>query len=163
MRSGEIVVFGSAALAFRLPDAPATRDVDIWCSPAEAGKTIEALMGELSWYHDRNGSYVEVWGPETFRAPSDWRARAREFTDDQLPDLRLIVPHPHDILFAKLERWEDQDRDHARRILSAYPLRIAQAGTLDARMPYRDGTITDPGRIQAYDVHYRALLSLLPV
>lgn len=53
LKEGEIVVFGSAALAFWMPEAPATRDVDLWCTPAERGAMVEALMGELSWYHDR--------------------------------------------------------------------------------------------------------------
>jgi hypothetical protein len=69
MRQGELVIFGSGALAFWLSAPPASRDVDLWCSPPERADVLSALMGELSWYHDRHGAYVEMWGPETFAAP----------------------------------------------------------------------------------------------
>lgn len=66
---GELVVFGSAALAYWLADPPHSRDVDLWCEPPERGEPVAALMGELSWYHQRHSAYVEVWAPETFAAP----------------------------------------------------------------------------------------------
>lgn len=69
IREGDIIVFGSAALAFYLPDAPRTRDVDLWCEPAVRGEAVAALMGEGSWYHDRHGAYVEVWGQRPSRPP----------------------------------------------------------------------------------------------
>ena len=46
---GEIVVFGSGALAMWLADPPASRDVDIWVDPPERGEIVEAVMGEMSW------------------------------------------------------------------------------------------------------------------
>lgn len=161
MREGEIVLFGSAALCFWLPQAPRTRDIDLWCEPAERGQAVEALMGELSWYHDRHGAYVEVWGPETFAAPTDWRSRARLFTEEEVPGVRLVVPHPHDILLAKVERWEPADKEHARRILAAFPLDAARLLDLDANMPYRGGRITDPRRVAAYLVHFEELLRMV--
>jgi hypothetical protein len=159
---GELVVFCSAALAFWLDDPPSTRDVDLWCDPPERGHAVEALMGELSWYHERHQAYVEVWAPETFAAPEDWRERARQPTEASVPAVRLVVPHPHDVLFAKLERWEEADRDHAVRILAAFPLRADRAAALDARMPHRGGRITDPHRQAAYAAHFRRLCAMLP-
>lgn len=58
---GELVVFGSAALAFWLGDPPQSRDVDVWTTPPEKGEAIEALMGELSWYHEKFSIHAEVW------------------------------------------------------------------------------------------------------
>lgn len=161
IREGEIVVFGGAALAFRLADAPATRDVDVWCDPRERGDLVEALMGELSWYHDRHGAYVEVWAPETFAAPTDWRSRALVLTDPDVPGVRLVVPHPHDVLVAKVERWESADRDHARRILADFPMDRARLDALDAGTPYRQGRIADPGRVAAYLAHLAELRASL--
>ena len=161
IREGELVLFGSAALAFWLPEAPRTRDVDLWCDPAERGAAVTALMGELSWYHDRHGAYVEVWGPETFAAPSDWRRRARILTEEDAPGVRLVVPHPHDVMLAKVERWDPSDVDHARRILRVYPLTTAALLDLDERMPYRDGRIVDPRRREAYEINLGKLLLLV--
>lgn len=163
IREGDLIVFGSAALAFWLPDAPTTRDVDVWCEPPERGDAVEALMGELSWYHDQHGAYIEVWGPETFAAPADWRDRARVLTEERVPQLRLIVPHPHDVLFAKLERWEEPDREHARRILASFPMPHSRAMELDRQMPYRGGRITDERRIHRYEVHFNELLAMVGV
>lgn len=122
IREGELVVFGSASLALWLEDdAPRTRDVDVWCEPSEHGEAVEALMGELSWYHERHDAYVEVWGPETFAAPPDWRSRAKSLHDDAVPGVRLVVPHPHDVVIAKLARWSSSDRDHAERVRAWRP------------------------------------------
>lgn len=75
LQRGELIVFGSSALAFWLADPPISRDVDLWCDPPDRGAIVEALMGELSWYHKRHGAYVEVWAPETFAAPAPTRSR----------------------------------------------------------------------------------------
>lgn len=158
---GEIVVFGSAALAFSLPDAPRTRDVDIWCEPRERGDLLEALMGEVSWYQKKHGAYLEVWGPETFAAPADWRSRAKTLTEDAAPGVRLVVPHPHDVLLAKLERWEPADRAHARLILAHLPLSRVALAALVERAPYRDGRIDAPERVFRFDAHLGELEGML--
>lgn len=49
LQRGELIVFGSSALAFWLTDAPRSREVDVWCEPPERGEVVQALMGELSW------------------------------------------------------------------------------------------------------------------
>lgn len=159
LKHGEIVVFGSAALAFSLPEPPHTHDIDVWCDDPQRGDLITAVMGELSWYHERHGTYVEVWGPETFAAPEGWRERARVLTDASIPDVRLVVPHPHDVMLAKVERWESGDQDHARRVLEAVPLSATLARALADRSPYRRGRITDARRCAAFEAHLVALLA----
>lgn len=137
VREGEIVVFGSAALALWLRDAPRTRDVDVWCDPPEKGDVIVALMGEQSWYHRTHGAYVEVWAPETFAAPEGWRNRARIVTHRDLPEVRLVIPHPHDVILSKLERFEAKDREHFDRVLEEFPLTSAELERLAATCPQR--------------------------
>lgn len=150
LRRGELVVFGSSALAFWLAEAPRSRDVDVWCDPPERGDAVEALMGELSWYHERHGVYVEVWSPETFRAPSGWRSRALVHRPDESPEVTLLVPHPHDVLLAKLERMTESDVEHARRILAEFPLPREELRALAAESPYRSGGIEDPERLARF-------------
>lgn len=161
VRDGNIIVFGSAALAFRLPNAPKTRDVDLWCEPPERGDIVTVFMGELSWYSEKHGTYVEVWGPETFAAPQKWRSRAQVLTNDDAPLVRLIIPHPHDILLAKLERWEPQDRTHASLILAAFPLSAQALGALVFESPYRAGRITDAERLMRFEAHLKELTTML--
>jgi hypothetical protein len=148
---GEIVVFGSAALALWLRDPPASRDVDLLCEPAEKGEILTAMMGELSWYHDRHGVFVEVWAEETFAAPEGWRERARLVRHQDLPRVRLLVPHPHDVLVSKLERLETKDREHVRRILAEYPLGRDAFEALVECAPHRRGRIADEERIRRFE------------
>jgi hypothetical protein len=150
VRRGELVVFGSGALAFWLHAAPRSRDVDLWCDPPERGEVVESLMGELSWYHDRHGVYVEVWGPETFAAPAGWPDRARRLTSEAAPGVTLVVPHPHDVLLAKLERLDPSDLDHARRILAEFPLSPERLGELSREAPYETGRIVEEDRIARF-------------
>jgi hypothetical protein len=159
--AGEIVVFGSAALAFWLSDPPMSRDVDVWVLPSDRGELVEALMGELSWYHDKHAAYVEVWAPETFAAPTDWRDRARSMSHDDFPDVSLVIPHPHDVLFAKLERMESKDLDHAERILVEFPLSGSAAQTLAGTSPHRNGGVVEPERIERFEHGLTRLLAML--
>lgn len=150
LQRGELVVFGSSALAFWLADAPRSRDVDVWIDPPERGEIVEALMGELSWYHDRHGVYVEVWAPETFAAPEDWRSRARTHTVPTSPEVTLLLPHPHDVLLSKLERMTEADAEHARRILKEFPLSEETLEKLAAASPHLNGRIDDPERVSRF-------------
>lgn len=161
LKEGDLVVFGSAALALSLPDPPRTRDVDVWCVPSDRGDLLVALMGELSWYQEKHGVYLEVWAPETFCAPYNWRSRARVLQEESFPAVRLIVPHPHDLLLAKLERWESGDRVHARLILSTFPMDLRRLAHLVAESPYRIGMIQDSSRIAAFDSHLKELEAML--
>lgn len=153
IREGEIVVFGSAALAYWLPDAPESRDVDLYILPEDRGSVVQALMGEVSWYHERHGTYVEVWAPETFAAPTQWRSRARALEAPETPGVRVLVPHPHDVLMSKLERYEATDRSHIRLIAETFPISMEEVESLAAEMPHRMGLIADPQRSAAFEHH----------
>lgn len=107
-------------------------------------------MGELSWYHERHAAYVEVWRPETFSGPADWRRRARSEQLATAPEVVVVVPHPHDLLFSKLERFDENDRDHIRRILREFPLSVEELRSLAESMPHQTGSITDPDRVARF-------------
>lgn len=161
VKSGELVVFGSASLAFWLANAPTSRDVDLWVVPPERGDAVEALMGEPSWYHERHDAYVEVLGAETFSGPRAWRSRALTLTPPEAPGVRIVVPHPHDVLISKLERYAPHDRDHVRRILDEAPLDRAGLDALAAESPYRSGD-EPPASVAAFELHLTELLAELP-
>lgn len=153
VKVGEIVVFGSGALAYWLQDAPSSNDVDLLVSPPDRAEMVEALMGELSWYHERHGVYVEVPPASVFAAPGGWRERARRLDVPEHAGVTLVVPHPHDVLLSKLERFHDADRDHARRILTELPLSLERLDALADGSPYRQGEIVDEHRIAAFEHH----------
>jgi hypothetical protein len=138
---GEIVVFGSAALAFWMQSPPRSKDVDIWCEPAENGHVVVALMGELSWYHDKHGLFVVVWAPVTFAAPNDWRDRSKVLSMAEHPNVSVRLPRPHDVAMAKLERMEVKDREHVRAILAEFPMDDDRLEHLVRAMPHRQGSL----------------------
>ena len=159
MAKGELIVFGSSALAFWMKAPPRSKDVDIWCIPAEKGHAIEALMGELSWYHEKHGMFVEVWGPETFAAPADWRERSKRLllTENRL--VSVILPHPHDVMLAKLERMDVKDREHVRGILAEYPIGDLELDRLVGQMPHRRGPVA-PDRLVRFEAGLAELLAI---
>jgi hypothetical protein len=157
---GELVVFGSSALAFWMVSPPASRDVDVWCLPADRGHAVQALMGELSWYHDKHGIFAEVWAPETFAAPTRWRDRARTVVLDEHPRVRVVLPHPHDVLMS-LERMEVKDREHVRAILGEFPLDRGHLDALVREMPHRLGLIRAADRIARFEAGLTELQSML--
>lgn len=161
VREGEIVIFSSAALSYWLQDAPASRDVDLWVTPPERGDPIEALMGEMSWYHQKHNAYIEVLGPEAFAAPVDWRSRALCLDIPDRPDVCVLVPHPHDVLMSKIERFGPADRDHAKRILAELPLSADALNAFVSRMPHRKSLIDDHRRLAAFEVHLEELQTLI--
>jgi hypothetical protein len=160
VKTGELVVFGSASLAFWLQNAPTSRDVDLWVTPPERGDAVEALMGELSWYHERHDAYVEVLGAETFSGPRAWRSRALTLTPPEAPGVRIVVPHPHDVLISKLERYALQDRDHVQRILGEAPLDRAGLDALAADSGYRTGA-EPAASVAAFETHLAELRARL--
>lgn len=168
LNEGEIYVFGSAALHYSVgvTHPVFSQDVDIWVEPESESDKIECLMGELSDYHEKHDEFVEVWRPETFAAPEDWLDRATIMTTEEIMsaedfpaalmprDVTLFCPHPWDILFAKMERWERKDQEHARLILETFPISERYINLLDSKMPYRTGKISNERRIAAYVSHF---------
>jgi hypothetical protein len=161
VKDGEIIVFDSAALSAWLSSAPSTRDVDIVVHPPERGDAVEAVMGELSWYDERFDAHVDVCNAETLAAPESWPERARRERFADIPRVEVTLLHPHDVLFAKIERWEPQDRDHARRILNELPMTLETAERLAGEMPHRTGAIRDERRRFDFEAHYGMFLELL--
>jgi hypothetical protein len=136
-----------------LEDAPSSKDVDLWVTPEERGEIVEALMGELSWYHDKHGAYVDVCGPETFEAPASWRQRSKTITPPDHARVRIVVPHPHDVLIAKLPRLSPSDRDHIRRrIVEQFPIDAATLTQLADEAPSRTSGAGMQER-EAFDAH----------
>ncbi|MBL9038969.1 MAG: hypothetical protein JNG84_10670 [Archangium sp.] len=74
--------------------------------------------------------HAEVWAPETFRAPPKWRERAKTFTFDELPDVTVVCPHPHDVVVSKLERMDPKDREHVHFVLAQLPMTLERLDAL---------------------------------
>lgn len=114
---------------------------------------VEAMMGEEGPYHQLRKMYVDVCPPETLVAPMSWPSRARRVRVPGAEAVTLVLVHPHDILLAKLGRFEPKDQVHARLILAEYPLDTDALERLAADSPYRSGAIRDPDLQARFEVH----------
>lgn len=115
-----ITLFGSSPLQLALEPSFTSADVDLyagsWDESYEALKDAVKRIGlekEVT-----TGVYIQVCVPSNFRTNPDWHKRA--YTT-QVGHVSLTLPHPIDILIAKLPRLEDKD-------LRAYRLVIEKTG-----------------------------------
>jgi hypothetical protein len=74
--------------------------------------------------------------------------------------VRVLAPHPHDVLISKLERFSDADRDHVRRILGEAPLDRARLEALVDASPYRNGE-EPAASVAAFEIHLAELRASL--
>ncbi len=99
-------------------------------------------------------------GPSTFEAPGTWRERARVVAMPEAPEVVLVVPHPHDVLVAKIARYTPTDQEHVRLILAEHRIDRARLGALAAESPNRSSA--DPAVVAGFEANLARVLALLP-
>lgn len=115
-REFHITVFGSSPLQLGLDPGFLSADVDLFAD--EASELIEAAVVAAGLTKERRAVYVQCAVEGNFRTSPRWRTRAATF---QREHCTIILPHPTDILIAKLHRCESKD-------LRAFRLVIEQTG-----------------------------------
>jgi hypothetical protein len=104
--------------------------------------------------------FVEVWAPGTFAAPIDWRDRSKLLLLTENPKVSIVLPHPHDVLMARLERKEVKDREHTHAILREFPLDEATLEQLVTQAPSRRGG-TPPDRVARFEAGLAELRAIM--
>ena len=143
----ELVVFGSQAILGEHPAAPealrASIEVDVQpMNRPEAVDMIDAVLGELSQFHQTHGFYVHGVLLETATLPDGWEKRT------------VPVSHPlatrgntgyclesHDLAASKLAAYRDKDRDFVRTLLAEGMINpevlLARVSDLDLDLDHR--------------------------
>jgi hypothetical protein len=124
----EIVVIGSQAILGTVDEPPPSllisMEADVYPrnDPAKA-TAIDANLGDGSAFHGTYGYYAHGVGPETAKAPADWRDRLvrveippRVGQEDGVIALCLET---HDLVLSKCVAGRDRDWDFARNALGA--------------------------------------------
>jgi len=109
-----ITVFGSAPLQIAVDSTLGSADVDLFSDWEELNELVHR-------HHLGTGQaefYIQVCSGLNFRTCPHWASRARSFT---LGNCTIVIPHPIDILIAKLNRLDEKD-------LLAYRTVIARTG-----------------------------------
>ncbi len=119
-RLWDITLFGSAPLQLTLEPAFTSADVDLYSGDFDdTHEALKQAVQNAGLEKDGTGKiYIQVCVPSNFRTHPLWLQRA--FTT-QVGHVRLTLPHPIDILIAKLPRLEEKD-------LRAYRLVIEKTG-----------------------------------
>jgi hypothetical protein len=116
-REWSITLFGSAPLQLALEPTFVSGDVDLFTTD-DAQAELAAVLERIGLADKEREIYVQLCVEGNFRTSPRWRTRV--FTT-QVGRVRISLPHPIDILIAKLHRLAEKD-------LLAFRLTIAKTG-----------------------------------
>jgi hypothetical protein len=100
-----ITLFGSSPLQLALEPGFTSADVDLFCD--EAQDEILAAIEAAHLAKVEGEFYIQCCWEGNFRTSPRWRMRAAKIPCGHVT---LVLPHPIDILIAKLHRYEEKDR-----------------------------------------------------
>ncbi len=106
-----ITLFGSAPLQLSVDETLLSGDVDIFSDEEFLAEAVE--RAGLSDKLHRPG--FQVCSELNFRTSPRWRGRTRAV---EIGNVTFVIPHPYDILIAKLNRLEEKDLLAFRTVLS---------------------------------------------
>jgi hypothetical protein len=115
----EVWVFGSQAILGQFPDAsPALRqsaeaDIAPKNLPDHVDR-IEAVLGELSAFHQTHGFYVHGLSIEAATLPQGWERRARRVQNENTRGYAGLCIEAHDLAASKLKAFREKDRAFVR-------------------------------------------------
>jgi hypothetical protein len=119
-REWSLTLFGSSPLQLALEPSFTSQDVDLFTSDfGESKDEVAAAIARAGISKEQTEQqYVQLCEEGNFRTSPRWKDRA--FTT-HIGNVRLTLPHPIDILIAKLHRLADKD-------LAAFRLVIERTG-----------------------------------
>jgi hypothetical protein len=120
----EIWIFGSQAILGEFPNAPKTlcASIEVDVQPKNRSDTsdaIEAVLGELSLFHQTHGFYVHALPiEEAATLPQGWKKRTQPVADEIATDGNIgWCIEAHDLAVGKLVAYRQKDRDFVRILL----------------------------------------------
>ena len=116
-REWSLTLFGSSPLQLGLEPSFTSADVDLFATD-ETRDEIAAILDRTGLADKSRAVYVQLCVEWNFRTSPRWRGRAFH---TRIGNVTLTLPHPIDILIAKLHRLADKD-------LAAFRMVIARTG-----------------------------------
>jgi len=104
-----IVVYGSAPLQMCVEPSLLSQDVDIYGEEAIRDTVAREKLGV-----ECRETGIQIGYDINFQAPPNWWSRA---LIQQVGHCRVVIPHPYDILVAKLHRAEPKDIEAFRLVI----------------------------------------------
>ncbi len=110
-RPFRITLFGSAPLQISLEPSLLSGDVDIFSDEEFLTEIIErAGLGDK-----QHTPGFQVCSELNFRTSPRWASRTRSV---QVDNVTFVIPHPYDILMAKLNRLDEKDLNAFRAVIA---------------------------------------------
>jgi len=109
-RPFRITLFGSAPIQITVEPELLSADVNLF---SDEENLIEAVR-RARLDRDQSDFYIQVCSELNFRTSPRWRDRTQSFV---IGNCTFIVPHPMDILIAKLNRLEEKDLEAFRVVI----------------------------------------------
>lgn len=103
----KITLFGSAPIQIAVDSSLTSADVDLFSDFEALGEIVN--RAKLS--QDDAEFYIQVCSELNFRTSPRWRGRTQSV---QIKNCTVEIPHPIDILIAKLNRLEEKDLEAFR-------------------------------------------------
>jgi hypothetical protein len=107
----KVTVFGSAPLQILVDPRVLSVDVDVF----SAAEELQDLVSRAGFAEGQADFYIQVSSELNFRTSPLWKDRAQSVTID---NCTFILPHPIDILIAKLNRLDEKDLEAFRVVLA---------------------------------------------
>lgn len=116
-RKWSLTLFGSSPLQLALEPSFTSADVDLFATD-ETRDEIAAILERTGLADKSRAVYVQLCVEGNFRTSPRWKDRAFR---TRVENVALTLPHPLDILIAKLHRLTDKD-------IAAFRMVIARTG-----------------------------------
>jgi hypothetical protein len=118
----EVWVFGSQAILGEHPDAPAALRMSVEADIAPRNRPervldIDAVLGELSMFHETHDFYVHGVSIESAILPSRWDDRCYRLQNRNTREFIGWCLEGHDLAASKLAAFRDKDRAFVRVLL----------------------------------------------
>ena len=109
-RHFEITLFGSAPLQLQVEENFLSGDVDLFSNFEE----LEAVVETAGLGDEQRRPYIQVCSGLNFRTSPLWGTRTQSF---DIGNCTFVLPHPIDILIAKLNRLDEKDLEAFRLVI----------------------------------------------
>jgi hypothetical protein len=84
----------------------------------ERADRIDAMLGELSLFHETHGFYVHGLSLETATLPQGWQRRACRVQNANTRGYAGLCVEAHDLAASKLKAFREKDRGFVRVLLA---------------------------------------------
>ena len=104
-----------------LPNFVPSRELDVSVDDEKLDALIDGAIGELSAFDETFSVYAHGLSLASFQAPAHWQQRAH-VRSEPASGVEIIVPHPHDLMIAKLAAGRPKDFEFACATAWYFPL-----------------------------------------